>query len=158
MEEHPDLIVARGNCNAYSGIGDPYLPFREIIGMLTGNVKSNLAMGRIQPGYARRLWNLLPETVDAMLERGSSLVDVFVHGDSLISRITAASPDEITRIRRLKEIVERHKKYRGELEQSMIFEQFTNVLQRIAESHPLVLVLDDMQWADRASISLLFHL
>ncbi len=126
--------------------------------MLTGNVKSNLAMGRIQPGYARRLWNLLPETVDAMLERGSSLVDVFVHGDSLISRITAASPDEITRIRRLKEIVERHKKYRGELEQSMIFEQFTNVLQRIAESHPLVLVLDDMQWADRASISLLFHL
>ncbi|NIP78802.1 MAG: hypothetical protein GWM90_06220, partial [Gemmatimonadetes bacterium] len=33
MEVHPDLLVAGGNCNAYSGVGDPYLPFREVLGM-----------------------------------------------------------------------------------------------------------------------------
>ena len=32
MEAHPDLLVASGNCNAYSGVGDPYLPFREVVG------------------------------------------------------------------------------------------------------------------------------
>ena len=34
----------------------------------------------------------------------------------------------------------------------------TNVLREIAEVHPLVITLDDMQWADTASTSLLFHI
>src|SRR3954469_12678160 len=29
--ERGDLMVAMGNCNAQSGQGDPYLPFRELI-------------------------------------------------------------------------------------------------------------------------------
>jgi len=33
---HPDFIVALGNCSAQTGIGDPYLPFREILALLTG--------------------------------------------------------------------------------------------------------------------------
>jgi hypothetical protein len=44
------------------------------------------------------------------------------------------------------------------LEQSAIFHQFTNVLRTLAEAHPLLLMLDDVQWADSASIGLLFHL
>ena len=31
QEEYPDLVVASGNCNAHTGIGDPYLPFREVM-------------------------------------------------------------------------------------------------------------------------------
>ena len=27
----PQLIIVKGNCNAYTGIGDPYLPFREMM-------------------------------------------------------------------------------------------------------------------------------
>jgi hypothetical protein len=33
------LPVATGNCNPYSGVGDPYLPFRGALGMLTGAVE-----------------------------------------------------------------------------------------------------------------------
>jgi DNA-binding SARP family transcriptional activator len=33
LAAHPDLLVASGNCNAYSGVGDPYLPFRDVLGM-----------------------------------------------------------------------------------------------------------------------------
>ena len=36
----PDLVVASGICNAYTGVGDPYLPFREILAMLTGDTES----------------------------------------------------------------------------------------------------------------------
>ena len=32
------LLIALGNCNAQTGIGDPYLPFREVLGQLTGHV------------------------------------------------------------------------------------------------------------------------
>ncbi len=47
MEAHPDLLVATGNCNAYSGVGDPYLPFREVLAMLTGDVEARWAAGAI---------------------------------------------------------------------------------------------------------------
>jgi len=38
MLNHPDLRVVQGTCNAYFGKGDPYLPFRGILEMLTGDV------------------------------------------------------------------------------------------------------------------------
>ncbi|MBV7331301.1 AAA family ATPase [Chloroflexi bacterium TSY] len=38
QEEISDLLVAYGNCNAQTGGGDPYLPFRELISLLTGAV------------------------------------------------------------------------------------------------------------------------
>src|SRR3954467_13337930 len=28
---YPELVAAIGNCNAYIGVGDPYLPFRQIL-------------------------------------------------------------------------------------------------------------------------------
>jgi adenylate cyclase len=37
---HADLVVARGNCNANPGIGDPYLPFREVLELLTSEVET----------------------------------------------------------------------------------------------------------------------
>jgi adenylate cyclase len=45
-----------------------------------------------------------------------------------------------------------------ELKQSSLFEQYTKVLLTLARQEPLLLVLDDLQWADTGSSSLLFHL
>jgi hypothetical protein len=39
-----------------------------------------------------------------------------------------------------------------------LFEQYTHVLGSLARKFPLIILLDDLQWADQASISLLFHL
>jgi CubicO group peptidase (beta-lactamase class C family) len=47
MEAHPDLLVASGYCNAYSSVGDPYLPFREALGMLSGDVEPRWAASRL---------------------------------------------------------------------------------------------------------------
>ena len=44
------------------------------------------------------------------------------------------------------------------LQQVDLFGQVTRVLQLLARSHPLLLILDDVQWADAGSVSLLFHL
>jgi hypothetical protein len=46
----------------------------------------------------------------------------------------------------------------GHLGQAQLMEQYTNVVRAVAETHPLLLVVDDLHWADEASISLLFHL
>ena len=47
QETHDDLLVAIGMCNAQTGAGDPYLPFRQILNMLTGDVEAHSAQGRV---------------------------------------------------------------------------------------------------------------
>ena len=45
----------------------------------------------------------------------------------------------------------------AEIRQADIFEQYTRVLQALAQQHPLVLVLDDLQWLDSGSVDVLFQ-
>ena len=42
---HQNLIALRGRCNAYGGAGDPYLPFREILQTLAGDIGARRAGG-----------------------------------------------------------------------------------------------------------------
>ncbi len=39
QEAHPDLLVVGGQCNAQTGPGDPFRPFRDILGILTGDLE-----------------------------------------------------------------------------------------------------------------------
>ena len=68
QEAEPELVVAVGNCNAHTGIGDPYIPFREILELLTGDVEARWAAGAISRAHARRLWAALPLAARALLE------------------------------------------------------------------------------------------
>jgi tetratricopeptide (TPR) repeat protein len=158
MAAHPDLLVAKGNCSAYAGVGDPYLPFRDVIAMLTGDVQGRWAAGAISRDHARRLWNALPLTIDALLTQGVSLIGTLLAGEALLSRAAVVLPDHSNELTRLEALTRRARTGRVELEQSFLFEQYTNVLRILADQHPLLLILDDMQWVDNASVGLLFHL
>jgi len=164
MEAHPDLLVASGNCNAYSGVGDPYLPFREVMAMLTGDVEARWLAGAVSTVQARRLWNALPWTIQSLLHHGPHFTGTLLAGQALLSRAalwsatTAAGPHSAPWLHRLRRRVEHKRADAGGTEQSHLFQQVTNLLRNLAETYPLLLVLDDLQWADPASISLLFHL
>jgi adenylate cyclase len=158
MAAHPDLLVAKGNCNAYAGVGDPYLPFRDVMAMLSGDVQGRWAAGAISRDHARRLWNALPLTIDALLTQGVSLIGTLLAGEALLSRAAAIVPDRADWLARLQALAGRARTGLVDLEQSFLFEQYTNVLRLLADQHPLLVILDDIQWADSASIGLLFHL
>jgi len=158
MLEHPELLVVKGSCNAYSGIGDPYLPFREALSMLSGDVEAQWEAGAIMAEHARRLWNAIPLMIQALLERGPNLIETFIPGKALLERSKTAAPERREMLDALTREVERTKRIPEGLDQSHLFEQFTNVLCLVANEHPLLLVLDNLQWADTASTSLLFHL
>ena len=158
LDAHPDLLVAMGACNAYSGVGDPYLPFRGVLSMLTGDAEAPWAAGALGAAQARRMWDALPDVAPVLAGRGSGLVGTLLPGRELLSRARAAAPDGADWLPALRRLADPRTNPPGGLEQSHLFEQYANVLLGLSEVHPLLLVLDDLHWADQASIGLLFHL
>ena len=162
MQAHADLVVASSNCNATAGIGDSYLPFREILQLLSGDIEAKRAPAALTPEHARRLWAILPDTITALLEAGPDLLDTFVPRASLVLRAEAFAgqavrgADQLGRLRQSPGGEPRNRQFA--LQQADLFGQVTRVLQLLARSHPLLLILDDLQWADAGSVSLLFHL
>jgi adenylate cyclase len=158
MREYPEFLIARGDCNAYAGAGDPYLPFRDVMAMLTGDLEGRWSGRSIRHDHARRLWDALPLVVTSLLTWGPSLIGTLVDGDALLSRLAEAAPGASGWLEHLRTLVARARSGAMDLEQSFLFEQCARVLGTVAEQRPLALVLDDVQWADNASIGLLFHL
>jgi DNA-binding SARP family transcriptional activator/predicted ATPase len=158
---HPDLVHASGNCNAYTGIGDPYLPFREILRLLTGDVEAKGMAGAITRETGQRLWNMLPASVQALVDLGPDLIDTFIPRSTLLEHAQAYSPSPVSWLNNLHDLLKiRPLGSSGSSNtlQTDLFEQYTRVLRSLAQKKPLLLILDDLQWADLGSISLLFHL
>lgn len=160
--QHAHLAVAVGQSDAQTGMGDAHLPFREVLGQLTGDVEAKLAQGDITQENAGRLRKLLVLSSQALVEVGPDLIGVFVPGAGLAARVGAFAADKVGWLDKLEQLVGKRQKGAAQadsgIEQSHIFEQYANVLGKLSEKHPLLLVLDDLQWADAASIGLLFRL
>ena len=54
QERNNTLAVAFGQCNAFTGLGDAHLPFREVLRQLTGDVEAKLAQGALTKENANR--------------------------------------------------------------------------------------------------------
>jgi DNA-binding SARP family transcriptional activator/predicted ATPase len=161
QEQHPDLLVALGNCSAYTGIGDPYLPFREILEYLTGDVESRWAAGAITREHALRLWKKVAFAAQALVEVGPDLIDTFIQRTALLERARSSVSEQQDWLIRLGAFLDRKPVTAlsiGALQQVNFFEQYTKVLQSLEEQSPILLVMDDLQWADTGSINMLFHL
>lgn len=159
--DDPRLIVVGGKGHAHTGVGDPYLLFCEILEQLTGDAEALWAIGEIAPEHAGRLWNLLPLIVQLLLDMGPDLIDTFLPGEALEKRAALAlDPGAGNELARLKHHLERLDASREVMPrpQSDLFEQYTRLLRVLAEHYPLLLLLDDLQWADQGSVNLLFHL
>ena len=158
VQENKDFTVVSGNCNAYTGIGDPYLPFREILELLTGDVQAKAEVGKLTPDSAKALWDMLPAAVEAIITCGPDLLDVFISVRGLISRGVAHSPQGAPWLSELQEIASQKSSQLSQVQQSALFEQYVKVLQALARKKPLLLFLDDVQWIDTGSTNLFLHL
>jgi predicted ATPase len=157
-----DLVVALGSCDAQTGSGDAYLPFREVLDLLLGNAEARAAQGRISPENARRLSRLLILSTEVLVELGPDLIGLFVPGASLAAKVGKVLTEKSKLVDALKKRAAGKPAGvpggAGEIQQAQIFEQYVNVIRGLSAKKPLVLVLDDLQWADAASIGLLFRL
>jgi hypothetical protein len=95
---------------------------------------------------------------------GPDLVEDLVPGYKLIATVGKAVAEKVGWMAELDRLIQRKQERFGAdgslntLERGRIFEQYTNVLKALASEQPLLLVIDDLHWADPGSIALLFHL
>jgi len=152
----PEAVFAMGTCNAQTGIGDPYLPFRETIATLTGDSRAQQAAIKIAPENTNRLRTVMVRSAQILVEVAPELIGVFIPGGKLVGDVGKAIVDKVGWMDKLDELAT--KREVPILEQGRIFEQYTAFIQRLSTKTPLIVFLDDLQWADKASIGLLFHL
>lgn len=151
-----DLLVVSGYCNAHTGGGDPYLPFREALSLLTGEVEAKWAGGLMTTRHARLLWEAMPLTLPALVEYGPELIDSFVPARALQARAATLAPAEAPWFKQLTSLMADEP--RSSLERKRILAQYTAVLKTIAAQRPVLLILEDLHWVDTSSSDLLFHL
>jgi len=155
---YPDLAVGWGFCNAFFGQGAPYLPFRDVLNMLTGGIEPLYVNGTISESQANRLRATFPLAIQSLVEQGPELANSFLSGSTLATRIATLPPEMQNWRQRIKEYPAQELTFTEDQEKSLLFEQYTQVLHSIANQHPLVILLDDLQWMDPGTGRLFFHL
>ena len=131
-----------------------------------GDIESRQAQA-VTPQSADRLRGVLRFTWNAVWEFGPDLLKTFLPGLAIASKVAKFVSDQAGLTDKVKELTARQGAMAAAgkgtaagqgLEQSHIFEQYTNVLRALAKKQPLLLILDDLHWVDAGSTSLLFHL
>jgi tetratricopeptide (TPR) repeat protein len=158
------VIAAFGECNAHTGSGDPYLPFRQLLTALTTDPEDRKSTTQI--GTAKRtaqLKGFVRVSSEMLLKFGPDLIGVFVPGAGLVTRVATEVALSSGLANKLSEQVGKRTgsepvKVNPALDQEKIFEQYASVLKALSKDRTLILVLDDLQWADSGSVNLLFYL
>jgi predicted ATPase len=160
----PSLIAAIGECNAHTGSGDPYLPFRQVLTLLTTDPEGKKSSPDIASGKRKaQLKEFVRVSSETLIKIGPDLIGIFVPVAGLLTRIATEVALNSSLAHKLSEQVGKRTgsepvKVDPAIDQEKIFEQYASVLKTLSKDRTLILVLDDLQWADSGSLNLLFHL
>lgn len=159
MVKHADLLVLWGECNAYTGQGDPYLPFMNMTRMLVGAADSLVAGNAIFLESARRMWQHLPVIASCLVDSGPQIVSHFIADRGASATISCHPSITLALEQRFKALIGPTTWQPAQRpSRTPLSLQFIRVVVTLAHHHPLLLVVDDLQWIDRCSVDLLFQL
>lgn len=88
-------------------MGDPYLPFREMLRLLTGDAEADHTHPVATEENATRLERFLRASSEALVESGPYPVGIFIPGGSLPARLGAKLVERTPAAVRLQSLVSR---------------------------------------------------
>ncbi|WP_170304189.1 ATP-binding protein [Duganella radicis] len=154
---HESVTVVLGRSNAQTGMGEAYLPFMEILGLLAGMASSK--QNALSDNNATRLGKVARSSAKILLDFAPDIIAAFVPGASLLSRIGQSIVKETGALALLDSASgAQQSALPSELNSQKIYQQFTDLLANVSRQTPLIVILDDMHWTDAASINLFSHL
>jgi predicted ATPase len=143
---NPAPTVAWGYCQSQHGLGEPYLPFKQIIATLlehftyadtthTHNPPQSLT-------FSSFIHDIAPDVMSLFFAPASIL---FKTGAFVYRRAQLAKHKSIDT-------------QKFELTKPELFEQCFKILKHVCASRPVVLIFEDLHWADVGTLDLLFYI
>lgn len=135
-----DVVLGQGECSSGTATVEPYLPWRRAFS------------SAIRAGI-----NKLPNTprdeyfASALLGSVGKLGGVLIDVDDLEEWMLAKVPDRLSELKKIREEW-------SPTNTMGRFDEFIAIISLIATEMPIVVVLEDLHWADESSCSLLLHL
>jgi tetratricopeptide (TPR) repeat protein len=163
-ERDPSIIADIGECNAHTGSGDPYLPFRQLLtSMTTSPDEKRSAAEIVSIKRTAGVKEFVRVSSEMLLKFGPDLIGIFVPGAGFVTRVATEAALSGGLADKISERVGKNTgsasvKVNPALDQEKIFEQYASVLRALSKERTLILVLDDLQWVDSGSLNLLFYL
>lgn len=127
----PDLFTIGASCSEQYGAGEPYQPFVEAFrDLVTGGREGGTRWSRLRDLAGE----LAPHWLGAIPIAGD-IISATMSTAVELKKLSSAAPSE-----------------------EALFFQYTELFLAAAAERPILLFIDDLHWADRASVSLLAHL
>ncbi len=161
LDRHPEIIVSFGGCDGLGGAGIPYQPFGEALRLLAGDAAARRADGLMVREAARQLAQTASTMLDILRMEGPTLLGTLVPepsgagGSAQGPARNRISPEPHSGPGRGENGTKLPPANPGS---PQIVPQVLAVLKALCRHQPVLLVLDDLQWTDAKSLSLLFHI
>lgn len=160
QKEYLDLIVSGGNCLPPTGLGNPYAVFQDVLNLLAGEVEERWAEGILTAENLNRLFTFLPRVLQTLVDSSPDLITTFLPTLNLSSKGWTYENQSLNASSLMVKwfLQDFHTQKTKTLNQNLIFQQYLKTIQVLSAQQPIMLILDDLHWADPYSIRLLSHL
>ena len=143
IEDPLDIVLAQGECSSGTATVEPYLPWRRAFGSALragANANKNTQSSQRDDYFATAL-------LGSVGKLGGVLIDL----EDLEEWITAKAPSRLPELEKIREAW-------SPTNTMGRYDEFVSIISLISTEMPIVVVLEDLHWADDSSCSLLLHL
>jgi DNA-binding winged helix-turn-helix (wHTH) protein/tetratricopeptide (TPR) repeat protein len=155
-----ELLVVSARGEARTGLGEPLGLCRDLLSLLSGDVQSRATAGELDPEQADRLWHNAPEVMQWLVDTGPALVGRLIPSGPLLerARAVAVAPPVLKQLCKLAQAAATSSSGQEWSRHEQLAGLICDLLLHLAARSPLLVVLDDLQWCDTASQTVIFRL